>query len=788
MISSWTKHLPLVTICLMHGTLQATPTSANGYNVHLVDPPVTNHVILTEEPLPPVCKPLQNVHLHGCRGQRLPLSFVVTTAQTLDRVQVTGAPLRNNELQWNPDSIDIRVVKDYYRNTIFSHMAVMPSVLVHDDSFLAIEPAPTEKDPDRLANVAKGPLRDSDRLQPVDISSRRQFWVTIHIPDMAQAGQYYTTITITPANAEPTNFQLTVDVYPFDLLPPMLEYSIYYPAYLETGLPQTPEPWDGDARMQFGDLTAEQMLAEFRNMVAHGLTNPNIYQPPKVLPDGSLDFTKLDRVLDLREKAGMRPKHLYLLSHSVPVIYKPLNEEQVELVRSRCAAINTWVRGRGYEKVFLATHDEAWGENLSNERPSMLAIEEAGGATFAAVMHPTFFDRVGDALTRPVLMSGTITRLNRKRDTYSTLDGLRHMDEIATAGSFAYMLDQPRYRQAIDGIHRQGRKIFTYMNPMAGFPLPEMHRRNTGLGLWRVGFDGTMTWAYTHIYSAGMHNQPLVFAMVLRTEKDPIDTLHYEGFREGVYDVQYLTTLQARLSEATGRFPDDPLVDDTLNWLKTVDIVEGDLDAIRHSMATRIIALQNLGYRERSLEELFAGKDRDEIRMTSMPEPWKFKPDPNLRGVQEKWFALHIDDSDWIDIRTDQNEGWNPGHYGPENVGEGWYRGVLPVTSEDLAKKHKYLFVGASDEDSWVYLNGSLIFEHSFKTTGLIPYEIWMTSYTVDLSDVELNEPNTLIVRVKNVDGMGGIWKPVQFITSDQSLSYQQIQALVKKRKPGATP
>ena len=257
MFSIRTKRLPFLTIYLIHGALQATPTNANGYNVHLVDPPVTNHVILTEDPLPPVCKPLQDVHLHGCRGQRLPLSFVVTTAQGLDHVLVTAALLRNDELQWNRSTIDIRIVKDYYRNTIFSHMAVMPSVLVHDDSFLAIEPAPTEKAPDRLANVTKGPLRDTDSLQPVDISSRRQFWVTIRIPDTAKVGQYHTTIIIAPANSGPTSFQLTVDVYPFDLLPPMLEYSIYYPAYLETGLPKTPEPWEGDTRMQFGDLTAE---------------------------------------------------------------------------------------------------------------------------------------------------------------------------------------------------------------------------------------------------------------------------------------------------------------------------------------------------------------------------------------------------------------------------------------------------------------------------------------------------------------------------------------------------
>ena len=788
MIPIRARRLRFVVICMISYALCIMMTTASGYDVHLVDPPITNHVVLADGPLPPVCKPVADVELHGCRGQYLPLSFVVTTTQPLEGVMVDAAPVGNDECQWPENAVDIHVVKDYYRNTIYSHMAAIPSLLVHDDSFLAVEPAPTERDPHRMANVVKGELRDSDMLQPVDVANRRQFWVTVHVPEKIKPGHYQTTISITPTNAEPTTFALGIEVHPFELLPPMIDYSIYYPAYLEAGLPKTPEPWDNDERMQFGDLTAEQMLAEFRNMVAHGLTNPNIYQEPKVLEDGNLDFTMLDRVLDLREQAGMRPKELYLLSHKVPVIYKPLTDEQKQLVNTRVAAVNAWAKGRGYEKVFLATHDEAWGEVLSSEKPSMVAIEEAGGVTYVAVMHPTFYDRVGDALTRPVLMSGILHGLDRKRDSYSTLDGLRHMDEIAAEGSFTYNAQKDRYRQAIDGIHRQGRKIFTYMNPMAGFPLPELHRRNTGLGMWRIGFDGTMTWAYAHIYSGSMSDQPLIYAMVVRTEGKPIDALHYEGFREGVYDVQYLTTLQSRLIEAAGRFPDDPLVDETFAWLKKIDVAEGNLDMLRLDMARRIIALQNLGYRELPLEEIFAGVDLDEIRLTSMPEPWQFKPDPEKRGVEGKWFESTDDDADWMDIRTDLSEGWNPRHYGPLNDGYGWYRGALPVTADDLGKKHKYLFIGASDEDSWVYLNGNLVFDHSFETTGLIPYEIWLTSYSVDLSDVELTERDTLIVRVQNTDGMGGLWKPVQFIATNQSLSYQQIVALVKQRKPGAMP
>ena len=54
----------------------------------------------------------------------------------------------------------------------------------------------------------------------------------------------------------------------------------------------------------------------------------------------------------------------------------------------------------------------------------MSAIEEAGGSTFMAVMHTTFYDRVGDVLTPPVLLAGIIHHLDRARDAFTTDQGL----------------------------------------------------------------------------------------------------------------------------------------------------------------------------------------------------------------------------------------------------------------------------------------------------------------------------------------------------------------------------
>ena len=748
------------------GVLSALCYGAD-YTVHVVDPTVTNHVILPDGPLPPVCKEATTMVLSACRGEYEPASFVVTASKPLEAVRIEVGRLSGPGGQWPQDAVDVRVVKDYWRSTLAEGPAAIPTLLVHDESFLAIEPDPTPEDPNRITNVAVGELRDAPELLPVNIEQRKYFWITVQVPENARAGTYTTTVRIVPQNSDAAELTLQVQVYPFKLLPPMLEYSIYYPSYL---LPP------GQKSERFGQLTAEQMRLEFQNMVAHGLANPNLYDGPTRREDGTLDFWLLDKILDLRESVGMRPKALYLLGHPVPFnATRSLTPEERQITHRYVPEINAWARERGYEEVFYAAWDEQWGEELTRERDSMIAVDEAGGQVFVAVMQTPFFNRVGDVLHRPVLMAAGGGHLYAAGKKYSPEESLRHMADIAKAGTFERMTDDEGFRKAIDGVHRFGNKILTYMNPTAGVPLPEYQRRNEGLGLWRVGFDGTMTWAYTHIYGDKI-NQPMSMGKVFRTVDGVLDTLHWEGWREGVDDVRYLTTLLDALNRARGRFPDDPLVRETDDWINEIDVAKGDLDAIRQEMAGRIVALTDLGYKVLSPEEALADVNVERVEAIAFPEPWRFQMDPEDRGVREQWFDPALDDSGWATKRTDTEDlGW-----GRASPGIGWYRTELPLTEEDAGRKFKYLYFGACDEDSWVYLNGQQVFEHSFETTGLLDEAIWLTPFFVPLTEVEVRGGDLLAVRVLNRGGMGGIWKPVRLILSDQELTKQQIEAAIE--------
>ncbi len=778
-------HTTILGVMAMATTL-ATGCLAADYTVHVVEPAVTDHLILRDGPLPPVCKQTTKIKLYGCRGQYEPASFVVTAGKKLEAVQIEVEPIRGADGQWPQDALDVHVVKEYHGRSPAGPAADVPMLLVHDDTFLAIEPAPTEENPDARTNVARGPLRDAPHLLPLDIDQRRQFWVTVRIADDADPGIYKSSLHIVPANSEPTELELEIEVYPFDLRPPMIEYSIYYPVQLV----EDDEPdWLTD---KWGKLKKHQYQLELRNMMAHGLSNPNIYTGVRQLPDGSLDPSPLERILQVREEVGMGPGiPLYTMTGAAEPTRGELTDEQkaerIETVRE----VMAWAKKRGYPDFHWTGQDEAWGDWLASERDSFQAIHDGGGQTFVACSGD-FFQIVGDVLHRPVLHVDISTPIDlfAKGNSITAEESLRRSAEIAQIINFEKHVDQEKYRRAIDGIHRLGRKIYTYTTLRPD--MPDWQRRQEGLGLWRMGFDGVMNWAYVHI-GGDLVNQATYFSMVLRLDGEVLDTLRWEGFREGVDDIRYLTTLMAVLNEATGRFPDDETIAETQAWIASIDAAHGDLDAIRREMAQRIIKLQDLGYKDKSPAEWLEGVDVDEIEIVTLDQPWRFKlveakpaelmgpkRDDFDPGTPGRWFDPGHDDSDWKPMQVGLGYTLGSGGGWGNESGNGWYRTELPLTAARRGRAHKYLHFSACDEDTWVYVNGNLLREHSYATTGKILSEIWLAPFVVSLNDAKLRGDDLLAVRVLNTEGMGGVWKPVHLVVTDQKLNEQQVKALIK--------
>ena len=145
--------------------------------------------------------------------------------------------------------------------------------------------------------------------------------------------------------------------------------------------------------------------------------------------------------------------------------------------------------------------------------------------------------------------------------------------------------------------HSYGHKIYSYCNPQTIPEYPHEFRTNFGLLLWQRDYDGAMDYAYQHssgdIWNDFDNEEYRDHVFAYPTMNGSIDTIQWEGFREGVDDVRYLTTLQNTISTAKKQGKNTSAAESWLANLKKSDLTTQDLDAVRSQMINHIISLQN---------------------------------------------------------------------------------------------------------------------------------------------------------------------------------------------------
>ena len=338
-------------------------------------------------------------------------------------------------------------------------------------------------------------------------------------------------------------------------------------------------------------LSEQRYLNDLRNMAEHGCLNPIIRAGPgPEKDDGQIDTSYLERILALRRQVGMPDKSLYLIGNgplitgATPKINESNRERNIRLARQ----LAQWAKQRGYEGIYLQAEDEASGDRLNQQRRAWETINQGGAKVFVATGRD-FNERVGDVLNLPIL----IHPMHLALDMINRIPSERFLalsDEVRDAIDLHRPL-QPDYQRMFADVHRRGFRIFTYMDPMAGYTFPETHRRMRGLGLWKSGLDGTATWSYTHatennFTKPGPARWYSLFDFVLRGKEATFDTLAWEAYREGYDDARYLATLRQTLKHAEEASDQTTLVRETRAWLKDLSI-DADLDVWRHEMVQR---------------------------------------------------------------------------------------------------------------------------------------------------------------------------------------------------------
>jgi hypothetical protein len=165
------------------------------------------------------------------------------------------------------------------------------------------------------------------------------------------------------------------------------------------------------------------------------------------------------------------------------------------------------------------------------------------------------------------------------------------------------------------------------------------------------------------------------------------------------------------------------------------------------------------------------GLDLRNTTVWNLDNTWRFKPDPQDVGMKEEWLAGKLDDSSWVQSRSDLDCGWEKQGF-DGYTGFGWYRQKLTPPAELGKYKHVYLYFGGVDEEGEIFINGERAFDHTSKSTGMDPGSLWDLPFVFDAKPfLRFGGENTLAVRVHNNAAMGGIWRPVHIAATDKELT-----------------
>lgn len=485
-----------------------------------------------------------------------PVSFIIYTLKDLKNVKIKVNDLKSKKGVIKAENLDVKVVKCWYQSgkeiSETKDKILVPELLLKDDKLVEVDmknkinivrgfsintTTKERRKKDILLVDTQSTIKDADELQPVDIPSNtsKQFWLTVYVPEGTPAGNYRGDIEIQVENVKISSLKFCLEVLPIRLLKPCLEYSIYYRGIL------------ANASISSENKSEEQFLAEMKNMKAHGIDNPTVYQ--------SMDFVLLKKVFELREKAGITGVSLLSLGLGTG---EPKTPGELEDLKEKTKALVNFAKKNKVTDVYIYGIDEAIGELLRREREGFQAVHEAGGKVFVAC-YKGFYELVGDLLDLPI-MNGPIAH-------------------------------------NVEDIHKKGYKIYCYANPQVGNEEPLTYRRNFGLYLWKAGFDGAMDYAYQHSFNHiwddfdNVSYRDHVFAYP--TINGVIDTIQWEGFREGVDDVRYLTTLKNAIENSKKSKKEEIkfIAEKAEDWLDNIDI-NSDLQELRRIIAEWIIKLQ----------------------------------------------------------------------------------------------------------------------------------------------------------------------------------------------------
>ena len=527
-----------------------------------------------------------------------PGSFLVWAPQDLGKVQFELGEFRRDQgsgigdqgaAVFPKENLDLKFVKVWYqnRNGWFSYFGdtgfkLCPELLVNDEDLIRVDTKKeanyarlVEKDGKKSEKWLNPPrqmdwrqlregwrkedtfdsmrenFRDAATLQPVALpkESFRQFFLTAHAAKDAKPGLYRGEVIGRQQAYDNKKGEvlarIPVEIRVLDfVLPqpkcynePEKDFLVSSYSYLSFDHIKEKNGWDEA-------LARKQFVAILRNQVAHNQTMHMVR--------GNFNNEAFETI-EVMKEAGMRTDVLQGVAY-------PSRSDRAKMEEHAKRMADEFDRRFGHHNVYMGYGDEPSAKWLADNRPVFEAYQQAGLKFFIA--GETVFSKAGYFYDWH----------NSARDaTDPTLPDL--WDKMHGAGHVAW-----------------------YANQHVGAENPALCRRQNGLGAYLTGYTALCNYAH-HLGSYNDDSttyKPMVLAYGIYD--GVLDTLAWEGFREGIDDIRY-ATLMTDLARKAAKSKDLKvryLGSKAMQYLALTDARSCDQDSVRGEMIRFINELKPL--------------------------------------------------------------------------------------------------------------------------------------------------------------------------------------------------
>ncbi len=443
----------------------------------------------------------------GTPGQTVAFSFSLRCTEDIAEIELSTPTLSSETATIKSSQIEIYVVKvwDVSGVGVFQSERMTQAELLLKDDRVLLDEGYFEHPQQGAGSIyplwlysAPNVRLTGDVHTSLSAGEQKQIWLSVKIPVDAPAMKYQGSLKVRTSQGDARQLPIELEVLPFRLMEPAQDLLIWYRGSM-------------DLRQSQFYVSPEMFRIQLQDIYDHGFRSISVCER---------DRATAQLAVDIAEQVGFDRHIVFRL---IPANAEALRFSKLKPVFYLSDELD----------VRMLTSDGLKESSIAEHRGHGAYCEILNWDSMASIVNHKFVERMAD--DQDVGYKPTIVSLS--------LAGNR---DLIAGDDRAPMLTQCR----------------TYYNWQSHMEKPNLHRVLAGCYLWKTGADGISPYCYQHapVFPFSPFDDFDAWEPRCRTgafrdhmttypaQTGVIPTLQWEGLREGIVDLHYLTTLEHLLS------------------------------------------------------------------------------------------------------------------------------------------------------------------------------------------------------------------------------------------------